>query len=67
MQALEINTKDAIKHNISFGKSESRSINIFNVESYLINNEDLKSAFGNDHDLAKRHFVEYVFNESRTF
>ena len=56
--AFGSNTTEAIKHYISYGKSESRSTNIFNAESYLNNYADLKNAFGNDHELAKKHYVE---------
>ena len=40
---------------------------IFNAESYLHNYGDLKSAFGNDHNLAKKHFIEHGFAEGRVF
>ena len=61
------NTTEAIKHYISFGKSEGRSTNLFNAESYLNNYADLKNAFGNDHTLATKHYVETGFNEGRLF
>ena len=51
----------------SFGMTEGRVTNSFNVDSYLNNYADLKSAFGNDHDLAKRHYVEHGFAEGRVF
>ena len=59
------NTTEAIKHYISFGKSEGRSTNLFNAESYLSNYTDLNTVFGNDHLSAKKHFVEYGFSEGR--
>ena len=61
------NTTEAIKHYISYGKSEGRLTNLFNAESYLNNYSDLKSAFGNDHTLATKHYVESGFNEGRVF
>ena len=67
MGAFGSNTTDAIKHYISFGKSEGRLTNIFNAESYLNNYADLKSAFGNDHTLATKHYVESGFYEGRSF
>ena len=65
MTAFGSNTKEAIKHYISYRKSEGKSSNKFNAESYLKNYADLKNAFGNDHALAKKHYVENVFNEGR--
>ena len=44
---------------------EGRTTNIFNAESYLNNYADLKNAFGNDHELATKHYVENGFNEGR--
>ena len=40
---------------------------IFNAESNLNNYADLRSAFGNDHTLAKKHYVESGFSEGRLF
>ena len=67
MTAFGSNTTEAIKHYISFGKSEGRSTNLFNAESYLNNYADLKNAFGNNYTLATKHYVEYGFNEGRSF
>ena len=67
MTVLGSNTTEAIKHYISYGKSEGRTTNIFNAESYLNNYADLKSAFGDDHTLATKHYVENGFNEGRSF
>ena len=67
MAVFKSNTTEAIKHYISYGRSEGRSTNIFNAESYLNNYADLKNAFGNDHTLAKKHYVEHGFNEGRLF
>ena len=67
MNALGSNTTEAIKHFISYGKSEGRTTNIFNAESYLYNYADLKSAFGSDQTLAAKHYVENGFNEGRVF
>ena len=52
---------------ISFGQLEGRLTNLFNAESYLNNYADLKSAFANDHTIAKKHYVESGFNEGRLF
>ena len=38
-----------------------------NVDSYLNNYADINSAFGHDHDLAKKHFIEHGFAEGRVF
>ena len=65
MKAFGSNTTKALKHYINFGKSEGRSINSFNAESYLNNNSDLRNAFGNNHDSAIKHFVEFGFSEGR--
>ena len=59
------NTTEAIKHFILFGSSEGRKTNSFDAESYLNNNQDLKDAFGENLELAKRHFVENGFYEGR--
>ena len=67
MRAFGNDTTEAVKHYISYGKSEGRSTNIFNAESYLNNYSDLKSAFGNDHTLATKHYVESGFSEGRLF
>ena len=67
MKAFGSNTSDAIKHYISYGKSEGRVTDGFNAESYLNTFSDVKGAFGNDHDLAKKHFVDHGFAEGRVF
>ena len=67
MGVFQSNTTEAIKHFISFGKAEGRSTTIFNADSYLNNYVDLKSAFGNDHTLAAKHYVESGFSEGRVF
>ena len=67
MGVFKSNTTEAIKHYISYGKSEGRSTNIFNAESYINNHADLKNAFGSDHALATKHYVENGFNEGRFF
>ena len=67
MKVFGSNTTQAIKHYISFGKSEDRKTNLFDAESYLNNYADLKSAFGNDHTLAKKHFVNSGFYEGRYY
>ena len=50
------NTTDAIKHYISFEKSEGRLTDLFNAESYLNNYSDLKK-FLEMIIPAKKHFV----------
>ncbi len=67
MAVFKSNTTEAIKHYISFGKSEGRLTNIFNAESYLNNYADLRSAFGNDQTLATKHYVESGFSEGRFY
>ena len=61
------NTLEAVKHYISYGKSEGRSTNLFNPTAYLNNYRDLRNAFGNDEELASKHYVENGFNEGRVF
>ena len=58
MNVFESNTIEGIKHHISFGISEGRSTNIFDAESYLNNNADLKNTFWDDKKLATKHYVE---------
>ena len=41
--------------------------NSFDAQSYLNNYADLRNAFGNDQELATKHYVEYGFNEGRVF
>ena len=67
MKVFGSNTTQAIKHYISFGKSEDRKTNLFDAEAYLNNYADLKSAFGNDHTLAKKHYVNSGFYEGRYY
>ena len=67
MQAFGSDTTEAVKHYISFGKSENRSFSLFDAQSYLNNYSDLQNAFGNDQELATKHYVEYGFNEGRIF
>ena len=67
MRAFGNDTTEAVKHYISYGKSEGRSTNIFNADSYLNNYADLKNVFGNNKELATKHYVEYGFNEGRIF
>ena len=61
------NTIEAIKHYISYGITEGRVTNAFNVTSYLNNHFDLRNSFGNDHKGAIQHFVEHGFAEGRGF
>ena len=58
---------EAVKHYISSGYSQGRSSSSFNAQSYLNNYADLRNAFGNDKELATKHYVEYGFNEGRVF
>ena len=37
------------------------------AQSYLNNYADLKNAFGNDLELATKHYVEFGFNEGKIF
>ena len=67
MNAFGSNTTEAIKHYISYGKSEGRLTNLFNATSYLNNYSDLRNAFGDNQELATKHYVEYGFNEGRVF
>ena len=67
MNIFENNTIEGIKHHISFGITEGRSTNIFDAESYLNKNADLSKTLGTNQDMAKKHYVEYGFNEGRIF
>ena len=67
MNAFGSNTTEAIKHYISYGKSEGRSTNLFNATSYFNNYADLRNTFGNNQELATKHYVEYGFSEGRAF
>ena len=53
--------------NISYRNSEDSLFSSFNSESYLNNYGDLRNAFGNDKELATKHYVEYGFYEGRVF
>ena len=46
--------------------SEGRGTNGFNAQAYLNNYADLGNAFGDNQDLATRHYVEHGFAEGRT-
>ena len=46
---------------------DGRVTDSFDAESYLNNFADLKFAFGNNHTLAKKHYVESGFYEGRVF
>jgi len=67
MTTFGSDTTEAVKHYISFGKSQGRSFSSFDAQSYLNNYPDLRNAFGNDKELATKHYVEYGFNEGRAF
>ena len=67
MTTFGSNTTEAIKHYIIFEKSQWRSLTSFDLQSYLNNYADLKKAFGNNQELATKHYVEYGFNEGRVF
>ena len=67
MTTFGSNTTEAVKHYISFGKSQGRSSSSFDAQSYLNNYADLRNAFGNDKELATKHYVENGFNEGRVF
>ena len=45
---------------------EGRGTNGFNGSSYLNSYADLSNAFGDNQDLATRHYVEHGFWEGRT-
>jgi len=53
------------KLTISSGYSQGKSTNSFDAQSYLNNYADLRNAFGNDQELATKHYVEFGFNEGR--
>ena len=38
----------------------------FNASAYLNNNADLRNDFGDNQDLATKHYVEHGFAEGRT-
>ena len=67
MSVFGSDTTEAVRHFISYGKSEGRLTNLFNADSYLNNYADLRNAFGNDKELATKHYVENGFIEGRTF
>ena len=46
--------------------SEGRRTDGFNAAGYLNSYTDLSNSFGNDQDLATRHYVRHGFNEGRT-
>ena len=46
--------------------SEGRGTDGFNAAGYLNSYNDLQNAFGDNRDLAKRHYVEHGFGEGRT-
>ncbi len=58
---------EAVRNYISFGKLENRPINSFNAQSYLNNYGDLRNAFGNNQELATKHYVKSAFNEGRIY
>ena len=37
------------------------------MQSYLHNYSDLRNAFGDNQELATKHYVEFGFNEGRLF
>ena len=67
IKAFGSDATEAIKHYISFGNSEGRSLTLFDAQSYLNNYADLRNAFGNDKELATKHYLEHGFNEGRVF
>ena len=46
--------------------SEDRGTNGFNTSNYLNSYTDLSNAFGDNQDLATKHYVEHGFTEGRT-
>ena len=46
--------------------SEGRGTDGFNASRYLSSYDDLQNAFGDNQDLATRHYVEHGFGEGRT-
>ena len=59
-------TTAAVEHCISFGMSEGRGTDGFNASRYLSSYDDLQNAFGDNQDLATRHYVEHGFGEGRS-
>ena len=55
----------AMKHYISYGFSESRSLDTFNASNYLRNYADLRASFGDNQTLAKQHYVLHGESEGR--
>jgi hypothetical protein len=47
------------------GELEAPSALVFDAEYYLLQNPDLKAAFGNDHEAAQKHFLEQGIQEGR--
>ena len=60
-------TTAVVEHYISFDMSEGRGTDGFNASSYLNSYSDLQNAYGDNQDLATKHFVEHGFAEGRTF
>ena len=46
--------------------SEGRGTDGFNASRYLNSYADLSNAFGDNQDLATKHYVEHGFNEGRS-
>ena len=63
--AFGCDTISAKEHFISFGMLEGRATDGFNATGYLNSYADLSNAFGDNQDLAIRHYVEHGFAEGR--
>lgn len=57
---------DALKqHYIQHGRSEGRSLDLFDELEYLASNPDLIEGYGDDGEAATRHYIEHGYDEER--
>ena len=54
------------RHYQLYGRTEGRSLDLFNESQYLANYADLRAAFGTDLQAATVHYITYGYYEGRT-